>query len=59
MRFMSEVRAAEKFAESGRFAFHTTNDREGVGNRLAAFGNELGKGDLFQQSFGQRIEKER
>jgi hypothetical protein len=27
---MSDVRGAEKFPDSGRFTFHTANDREGV-----------------------------
>lgn len=33
LRAMSDVRAAEKFAESGCFAFHITYDREGLENR--------------------------
>ncbi|PQZ47196.1 hypothetical protein CQ052_19270 [Ochrobactrum sp. MYb15] len=36
--FMSDVRDAEKFADSGRFAFHTANDREGVGRGPTTFG---------------------
>ncbi|OYR07487.1 hypothetical protein CEV33_3756 [Brucella grignonensis] len=30
LRPMSDVRAVEKFAESGRFSFNITSDREGV-----------------------------
>lgn len=33
----SDVRASEKFAESGHFAFHITNDCEGVESGLTAF----------------------
>lgn len=40
LRPMSDVRAAETFTESGRFAFHTANDREGVERRLAALGRQ-------------------
>lgn len=36
MDSMSDVGDADKFAESGRFGFHTTNDREGVERKPTA-----------------------
>lgn len=61
---MSVVRAPEKFAESGRFAFYTTNDREEVGKGLAALGfeaarkriaKELGKSTTYSRRSGLQV----
>jgi len=35
---MLDVRGTEKFAESGRFAFHTANDHDEVEIELASLG---------------------
>lgn len=42
IRVYSAVRAAEKFPESGRFAFYPNNDREGVEICPSGFGDGMG-----------------
>lgn len=46
--FIPVVQAAEKFAESGRFAFHTNNDCEGLVCGSTAIGPGLTEADLYR-----------